>query len=116
MTRILAVSAGLSSPSSTRLLTDRLADAVRAELGAGAEVEVVELRPLAHALADHLLTGFPNAELEAVLDQVRHADGLIMVSPVFSASFSGLFKTFVDVLEPGLLIGKPVLIGATAGT
>jgi FMN reductase len=116
MTRILAVSAGLSSPSSTRLLTDRLADAVRAELGPGAEVEVVELRPLAHALADHLLTGFPNAELEAVLDQVRLADGLIMVTPVFSASYSGLFKTFVDVLEPGLLIGKPVLVGATAGT
>jgi FMN reductase len=116
MTRILAVSAGLSSPSSTRLLTDRLADAVRAELEPGAEVEVVELRPLAHALADHLLTGFPNAELEAVLDQVRLADGLIMVTPVFSASYSGLFKTFVDVLEPGLLIGKPVLVGATAGT
>ncbi|MCD4525805.1 FMN reductase [Nocardioides sp. cx-173] len=116
MTRVLAVSAGLSSPSSTRLLTDRLADAVRARLGAGAEVDVVELRPLAHALADHLLTGFPNAELEAVLDQVREADALVMVTPVFSASFSGLFKTFVDVLEPGLLIGKPVLIGATAGT
>ncbi|MCD4535273.1 FMN reductase [Nocardioides sp. cx-169] len=116
MTRVLAVSAGLSSPSSTRLLTDRLADAARARLGAGADVDVVELRPLAHALADHLLTGFPDAELEAVLDQVREADALIMVTPVFSASFSGLFKTFVDVLEPGLLLGKPVLIGATAGT
>jgi FMN reductase len=116
MTRILAVSAGLSVPSSTRLLTERLADAVRADLGPDAEVELVELRPLAHALADHLLTGFPNAELEEVLEKVRLADGLIMVTPVFSASFSGLFKMFVDVLEPGLLIGKPVLIGATAGT
>jgi FMN reductase len=116
MTRILAVSAGLSVPSSTRLLTERLADAVRADLGHDAEVELVELRPLAHALADHLLTGFPNAELEEVLEKVRLADGLIMVTPVFSASFSGLFKMFVDVLEPGLLIGKPVLIGATAGT
>ncbi|WP_134739183.1 FMN reductase [Nocardioides sp. 503] len=116
MTRILAVSAGLSVPSSTRLLTERLADAVRADLGPDAEVELVELRPLAHALADHLLTGFPNAELEEVLEKVRLADGLIMVTPVFSASFSGLFKTFVDVMEPGLLIGKPVLIGATAGT
>ncbi|WP_193606966.1 FMN reductase [Nocardioides lijunqiniae] len=116
MTRVLAVSAGLSVPSSTRLLTERLADAVRADLGPDAEVELVELRPLAHALADHLLTGFPNAELEEVLEKVRLADGLIMVTPVFSASFSGLFKTFTDVMEPGLLIGKPVLIGATAGT
>ena len=35
---------------------------------------------------------------------------------MFSASYSGLFKTFVDVLEPGMLDGKPVLIAATGGT
>ena len=35
---------------------------------------------------------------------------------MFSASYSGLFKTFVDVLEPGALDGKPVLIAATGGT
>jgi FMN reductase len=35
---------------------------------------------------------------------------------VFSASYSGLFKTFFDVLEPGVLDGKPVLVAATAGT
>jgi FMN reductase len=35
---------------------------------------------------------------------------------VFSASYSGLFKTFFDVLEQGVLDGKPVLAAATAGT
>ena len=115
MTRIAVVTAGLSVPSSTRLLADRLADATVEALGE-AEVTVVELRPLAHALADHLLTGFPNEELAAAIETVRSADGLVVVTPVFAASYSGLFKTFVDVLERGALEGKPVLVAATAGT
>ena len=41
---------------------------------------------------------------------------MIAVTPVFSASYSGLFKTFFDVLEQDALAGTPVLIAATAGT
>jgi FMN reductase len=115
MTRIAVISGGLSVPSSTRLLADRLADATAEALGE-VEVDVIELRPLAHALADNLLTGFPSGELAEAIETVRAADGLIAVSPVFSASYSGLFKTFFDVLELGLLDGKPVLIAATAGS
>ena len=115
MSRIAVLSAGLGNPSSTRLLADRLATATREALGE-AELDVIELRPLAHALADHLLTGFASGELAEAIDTVRRADGLIAVTPVFSASYSGLFKTFVDVLEPELLDGKPVLVAATAGT
>jgi FMN reductase len=114
-TRIAVVSAGLSVPSSSRLLADRLAEATVEALGE-VEVEVIELRPLAHALADRLLTGFPSGELAEAIETVRAADGLIVVSPIFSASYSGLFKTFFDVLDMGLLDGKPVLIGATAGS
>ncbi|KAB2811488.1 FMN reductase [Pimelobacter simplex] len=118
-TRIVVVSAGLSVPSSTRLLADKLGSAVERAVGArGHEVDVehVELRPLAHALADHLLTGFPSGDLARAIEAVRHADGLVVVTPVFSASYSGLFKTFFDVLENGMLDGKPVVIAATAGT
>ena len=110
------VSAGMGVPSSTRILADRLAAASVAALHEPVEVDVVELRPLAHALADHLLTGFPSGELAEAIETLRHADALIAVTPVFSASYSGLFKTFFDVLEPGVLDGLPVLIGATAGT
>jgi FMN reductase len=113
--RIVVVSAGLSDPSSTRLLADLLARATATALG-GADVEVVELRPLAHALADQLLTGFATGELAAAEDAVAQADAVIAVTPVFSASYSGLFKTFFDVLEPGALDGTPVLVAATAGT
>lgn len=117
--KIAVVSAGLSDPSSTRLLADLLGTATRDALlvrGSEAEVEVVELRPLAHALTDHLLTGFAAGELGGVLQTVAEADAVIAVTPVFSASYSGLFKTFFDVLEQGALDGTPVLVAATAGT
>ena len=120
MTFTLAVvSAGLSQPSSTRLLADRLAEAATrklAEAGQDVLVEIVELRPLAHALADNLVTGFPPAELEAAIATVTAADALVAVTPVFTASYSGLFKTFFDVLDKDALVGKPTLVAATAGT
>lgn len=116
---VVVISAGLSVPSSSRLLADMLAEAVGAaggSRGEAVEVDTVELRPLAHPLADHLLTGFATGELAEVQEKVRRADGLVVVTPVFSASYSGLFKTFIDVLEPGVLDGKPVLVAATGGT
>jgi FMN reductase len=117
MTRkIVVVSAGLSDPSSTRLLSDLLAKAATAAVVEPAEVQVVELRPLAHALTDQLLTGFATGDLAEAQEAVAQADAVIAVSPVFSASYSGLFKTFFDVLEPGALDGTPVLVAATAGT
>lgn len=125
MTRLVVVSGGLSSPSASRLLADRLAAAVIARMATGrpaasttdpVTVDVVELRELAHPLADNLLTGFPTGPLAAAIDKVGDADALIVVSPVFTASYSGLFKMFFDVLEPDLLRGKPVLLAATAGT
>jgi FMN reductase len=113
--RIVVVSGGLSEPSSTRLLADRLAAATVAGIP-DATVEVVELRPLAHDLANQLLTGFAAGDLADAQRKLAAADGVIAVTPVFSASYSGLFKTFFDVLEAGTLAGKPVLIAATAGT
>lgn len=117
--QLAVVTAGLSQPSSTRMLADRLAEATESglgELGAGIATEVVELRDHAHDLTNNLLTGFAGEKLAAALDSVVGADGLIAVSPIFSASYTGLFKTFFDVLPQGSLDGKPVLIGATAGT
>ncbi|HWU22669.1 MAG TPA: CE1759 family FMN reductase, partial [Nocardioides sp.] len=116
---VVVVSAGLSVPSSTRLLADQLGTAVERAIHArGGEVSVrhVELRPLAHALADHLVTGFATGDLADAIEAVRHADGIVVVTPVFAASYSGLFKTFFDVIENGALDGKPVVLAATAGT
>ncbi|MGW0607264.1 CE1759 family FMN reductase [Streptomyces sp. NPDC002640] len=117
--RLVAVSAGLSTPSSTRLLADRLAEAARERLvtdGHEVVVEVVELRELARQIADNLVTGFPPPRLAAAVDAVTRADGLIAVTPVFTASYSGLFKSFFDLIAPDALTGKPVLLAATGGT
>jgi FMN reductase len=140
MTRLVVVTAGLSQPSSTRLLADRLAEAVDRALATGdagveatgmeangmeandvegrshAEIAVVELRDLAHDVVNNVITGFPPPALARVVDQIAEADGLIAVTPIFNASYSGLFKSFFDVLDPDLLRGKPVLIGATGGS
>jgi len=117
--RIVVVSAGLGSPSSSRLLGDRLAAAAAAPLRAQdeqVEVEVVELREIAVDLAHQLVTGFPGVRLTEVLDRVTSADALVVVSPVFNASYSGLFKLFVDALPVGSLDSVPVLLGATGGS
>lgn len=112
--KLVVVSAGLSVPSSTRLLGDRLAAAVGRT--ADVDVHLVELRELAVEIAQNFTNGFPGRALAAAQEAVAAADGLIVVTPVFSASYSGLFKSFFDVLEPETLAGKPVLIAATGGT
>jgi FMN reductase len=113
--RIAVVSAGLSQPSSTRLLADRLSDAASTALG-GASVDVIELRDFAVDITNNLLTGFASPRLEAAVEKLVSADGLIAVTPIFTTSYSGLFKSFVDILDPQALTGMPVLLGATGGT
>lgn len=117
--RLVVLSAGLRQPSSTRLLADRLTEAAERSLrgrGLAVEVQVIELREHAQDLTSMLLTGFASKSLQAARDTVARADGVIAVTPIFSGSFSGLFKNFVDVLDDGALDGVPVLLGATAGT
>jgi FMN reductase len=116
---LVVISAGLSQPSSTRLLADQISaaavDAAR-QKNIALDVKVVELRDLAHDIANNLLTGFPPAALKEAIDAVEAADALIAVTPIFAASYSGLFKSFIDVIDKDALADKPVIIAATAGT
>jgi FMN reductase len=117
--RLTIISGGLRDPSSTRLLADRLEASVRTELAAldlEAESEFVELRPLGRPIMDAMLTGLVGPTLESAFEIVANADGVIAVTPAFNASYSGLFKSFFDVLPPESLTDMPVLIGATGGT
>lgn len=120
--RIVVVSAGLGQPSSTRLLADRLAEGVRAAAAAdGADVadvavQLIEVRPLARDLATQALTGVPSADLRAALAAVSEAEGAVVVTPIYNASFSGLFKLFVDAVEPIAWVDLPVVVAATGGT
>ena len=114
MKHLTVVTAGLGKPSSTRLLADRLA-AATARL-TDVEVRVIELRELAGDIAGNMVTGFPGPRLRDAVDAVTGADGLIAVTPVFTGSYSGLFKSFVDVIDKDALAGRPVLVAATGGT
>ncbi len=111
MSTIAIVHAGLRVPSSTKLLADGFAEALQ-----GHDVQIVALRDYAHAIVDAMLTGLVAPELEAAMTTVTSADALVAVTPTFSASYSGLFKSFFDIVEPGALHGKPVLLAATGGT
>jgi FMN reductase len=117
--RITVLSAGLGVPSSSRLLADQLAVAAERQLAAAGyavTVDIVELRDLAVDIANNFVTGYAAPRLADVIAGVDASDGVIAVTPVFSASYSGLFKSFIDVLDPKALEGKAVLLGATAGT
>lgn len=116
---IAVVSAGLSQPSSTRLLADRLAGATvsaLSEQGVEARTETFELRDIAHDITNAMLTGFPTGDLRGVLDTLTAADGIVAVTPIFTSSYSGLFKSFLDIVDKDALRDVPVLIGATGGT
>ena len=113
---LAVVSAGLRQPSSTRLLADQLAAATAAASDGPVDVRVVELRDHAHDIVNNLLTGFPAGRLAEAVETVTGADGLIAVTPIFNASYSGLFKSFFDALDDGALADRPVLVAATGGT
>lgn len=116
---LVVVSAGISQPSATRLLADRLATAAEHELatsGITVERTTIEVRDHAQDLVGNLLTNVPSRRLEAAITAVLEADGLVAVTPIFNASYSGLFKLFFDAVERDALAGMPVLLGATGGT
>lgn len=116
---VVVISAGLGVPSSTRMLADQIAADVQSRLSqAGAEpiIDVIDLRDYATDIANNMVSGYAGPALAAVIKRVEAADAMIAVTPTFSASYSGLFKSFFDVLDPKFIDGMPVLFGATGGS
>ena len=115
--RVVVVSGGMGTPSSSRMLADQLGEATRRELeraGVHTDVTTIELRELAVDIANNLVTGFAPPALADALESVADAHALIVVSPVFSGSYSGLLKSFFDVLDNTALESMPVLIAASS--
>jgi FMN reductase len=116
---LVVVTAGISEPSSTRMLADRVAQktiTMLAEQGFSAIVRVIELAPLAVDIARATTAGFPGPAIEEAMNSLSNADAVIVSTPVYKAGISGLLKSFVDLVDNDLLIGKPVILAATAGT
>jgi FMN reductase len=119
MKQIAIISAGTGNPSTTRMLADRAAQALAdalADDGQQVTFSVIELGPLAVDVAQAVVAGFPSARLQAEIERLAGADAVIAATPVYKAGLSGLFKSFVDVLDNDLLVAKPVMLAATAGT
>jgi FMN reductase len=117
--RLVVVSAGTGDPSSTRLLADRIASravALAARRGNTVTVSVIELRELAADIASALTSQLVTPKLEQAITALGQADGIVASTPVYKAGPSGLFTSFFHVLDNDLLIGKPVVLAATAGT
>jgi FMN reductase len=119
MRHLVIVSAGTSQPSTTRMLADRIAaeslERLR-ELEVTATIGAIEVAPLAVDVARASVAGVPSTELQAAIEQIAAADAVVAAAPVYKAGISGLFKSFVDVLDDDLLIAKPVVLAATAGS
>jgi FMN reductase len=117
--RVILVSAGTGEPSSTRMLADRVGqrtlDLLR-DMEIAASAAVVELAPLAVDIAQATVTGLRSEELRTAIEKLATADAIIASTPVYTAGMSGLFKSFVDLLDKDLLVAKPVLLAATAGS
>jgi len=116
---LVVVSGGTSDPSSTKLLADRVAQRVTeiaGRRGAAVRTRVVELRELATDVTTALTSQLITPKLQQAIDALGAADAVIAASPVYKAGPSGLFTSFFHVLDNDLLIGKPVVLAATAGT
>ncbi|MFI6094556.1 CE1759 family FMN reductase [Lentzea sp. NPDC051213] len=117
--QLVVVSAGTSDPSSTRLLADRVAGRVTqlaSEKQRKVVTQVVELRELAGEIANALVSNHIGAKLQKAITALQHADGIVASTPVYKAGASGLFTSFFQILDNDLLIAKPVVLAATAGT
>jgi FMN reductase len=123
--QLVVVSAGTGDPSSTRLLADRTAASAvswAAELAArhGKEMQVnvtgIDLREMSADISTALTSQLVSPKLGKAVTALAEADGVIASTPVYKAGPSGLFTSFFQVLDNDLLIGKPVVLAATAGT
>ncbi len=117
--RLVVVSAGTGDPSSTRLLADRTAEhvaALAAKHGNPVTVSFIELRELATDVSTALVSQLVTPKLQQAITALGDADGIIAATPVHKAGPSGLFTSFFGVLDNDLLIAKPVVLAATAGT
>ncbi|HXT88335.1 MAG TPA: CE1759 family FMN reductase [Trebonia sp.] len=116
---LVVVSAGTSDPSSTKLLADRTAQRVTTladQRGSAVVTRVIDLRELATDITTALTSQLVTPKLQQAIDTLGTADGLIVAAPVYKAGPSGLFTSFFHVLDNDLLIGKPTVLAATAGT
>jgi FMN reductase len=117
--RLAVVSAGTGDPSSTRLLADRIAErtaALASRHGNTVTVSVIDLREISADISNALVSQLMTPKLQQAITVLGQADGIIAAAPVYKAGPSGLFTSFFHILDNDLLVARPVVLAATAGT
>lgn len=113
--KISTISAGLSNPSSTSNLTKSIRKEIEKQFQ-NSELNHYELKEYGHEILDRMFSGFSNEHLDNMLKIIEQSDALVLTTPIFNTGPSGLFKSFLDILEPGKFDGMPVILAATGGT
>ncbi len=116
MTNIVIISAGVGTPSTTSMLAGQIEAQIRSQSGTGIRVSTIELRALAADITNAIVSGHTSPELQVALDLVDSADAVVAATPIYKGSYSGLFKSFIDILDTDALVGTPALLTATGGT
>ena len=111
--RIVGLSGNLTRPSKTRALVEAIVGRVAGRFDATGVV--FDLRDFAPSLGNATRRIDLDPAADRALAAVTDADLLVAASPVYKGSYTGLFKHLLDLLEPGCLAGKPVLLAATGG-
>ena len=111
--RIAGLAGGLAAPSKTHALVDLVAGRAAARFdGIAATYSLADLQPDLGAAAN---IGDLGPLPRRILDTILGADLIVVGSPVYKGSYTGLFKHLFDLIEPEALRGKPVLLTATGG-
>ncbi|PWC08557.1 FMN reductase [Mycetocola zhujimingii] len=111
--RVVAVSGSLHIPSKTSALLDAILDRVAREQPIDAHI--IELTAIGPEFAGALTREQLPPSVERELVRIENADLLIVASPVYRGSFTGLFKHLFDFVGQYSLVDKPVLVAATGG-
>lgn len=112
--RVVAVSGGLQRPSKAAALAEHLLDLIAEEVPC--KQHLVELGQLAPLFAGAVWRAQLPDAVERELAAVEQADVLVVATPVYRGSYTGLFKHFFDFIGQDALIDKPVLLASTGGS
>ncbi|WP_313369362.1 FMN reductase [Achromobacter animicus] len=112
--RLVAVSGGMQRPSRTTALAEELLTLIANEIPC--EPRLVEMGRIAPQLAGATWRSNLPDTVERELTAVEQADVLVVATPVYRGSYTGLFKHFFDFIHQDALIDKPVLLAATGGS
>ena len=113
MGKVIVFSGSFNRPSKTTALVNYIGKEVAKKFGT--EVVTYDLLDVGNTLGLAQRADKLEPKGQQIIEELTLADALVIGSPVYKGSYPGLFKHFIDLIEPERLYGKPVLLSATGG-